>query len=627
MITPKGFFKDFLQTQMSGLTGNIGIAGYPFSEVEWGADDYLSKKVNEDCTWWPYEQTGYWLDGYLNAGILLGDKAVIDDASRIIYNAINKADADGYIGPAFMKNGVYNYRWAHVVFFRACISLYDYNKDKNILDALKKHYLNTDFVHSWARDVINVEIMCLLYERTGDYALIERAEKDYLAYNEREIYDWKDDVMLSAKKPFVHGVTYNEMMKLSLLLFKYTGKERYKKVALSALNKIEKFFMLPGGIPNSDEYMEDNYYYRCYETCDITDFTWALSYYLKVFDDAKYGDMIEKCIFNAGVGSVLENFKGLQYMSSANQFILANNSCHCECYRGNQQMSYRPNPFTECCPGNVNRFMPNYIKNMWQTDGDKVFLRLFGASEYQTKINDKAVTIKEETNFPFGESFTFDVKTTTPFKLYIRKPNYISNFNFDGIIDPVSIVNGYFVIDIVGDTTFSLVFDSKIQTHYVKGTSKHGDGVYFSKGLFVYALGQKGRREVDLNEVKQSKDLPALNIYPDKEWGYGVQKDVKLAFTPCDNAKVFDLDYPMPSLTIKGFKIANAKFLTKKTITRRLDVSPKGRKFSKFIKVKGDFVFTPDLLKTDNVYGKEQVLTLYPYGACKIRQTVFPIKK
>ena len=177
--------------------------------------------------------------------------------------------------------------------------------------------------------------------------------------------------------------------------------------------------MLPGGIPNSDEYMEDNYYYRCYETCDITDFTWALSYYLKVFDDAKYGDMIEKCIFNAGVGSVLENFKGLQYMSSANQFILANNSCHCECYRGNQQMSYRPNPFTECCPGNVNRFMPNYIKNMWQTDGDKVFLRLFGASEYQTKINDKAVTIKEETNFPFGESFTFDVKTTTPFKLYI----------------------------------------------------------------------------------------------------------------------------------------------------------------------------------------------------------------
>lgn len=629
MIKPNGFLKKFLQKQLSGLTGNIGSAGYPYSVVEWGADDFINDKLEKHCTWWPYEQTGYWLDGYIRLGILLNDESVIANASRIIYNAINKADKDGYIGPAFMKNAGHNYRWAHVVFFRACIALYDYNKDEKIISALTKHYLNSDYDHSLSRDVINVEIMCLLYERTGNYKLIEKAEFCYKRFNEIEPFDWRDEVILSNKKPFVHGVTYNEMMKLPMLLYKHTNNKHYLNVALSAIKKLEKYFMLPGGLINSDEFVESNYYYYCYETCNITDYTWALSYFAKTLNDAKYGDMIEKCVFNAGMGSVTEDFTGLQYMSCANQFILDRSSTHCEFHRGTKQMSYRPNPYTECCAGNVNRFMPNYIQNMWRTECNKIYCDLFGASEYQTVVNGKTVKICEETEFPFGESFSFKVETKTPFKLYIRKPSYYSDYgiNADGM--KVDFKKGYFVISVRKSVEISINFNSEIVEHYLKGSKSKGilDGIYYSKGLFVYANGQKGAREIDVLEDRQSKECPAYNIVPNKEWGYGAFGNANPVFSQANTATEFDLDKDLPTITIDGAKILNADFVHKKTVTSRWNVDFRARKYSEFIKVKGDFKFTPDLLKTKNVYGNTQKITLYPYGACKIRQTVFPIVK
>jgi hypothetical protein len=62
MIKPTGFFKQYLETQMTGLTGHIEECGYPFNRVMWGEEDFTT--TNGTPTWWVYEQTAYWLDGF-----------------------------------------------------------------------------------------------------------------------------------------------------------------------------------------------------------------------------------------------------------------------------------------------------------------------------------------------------------------------------------------------------------------------------------------------------------------------------------------------------------------------------------------------------------------------------------
>ena len=75
MIKPVDFLKGYLQKQMDGLTGNIEVAGFPFGKVEWGKADVY--EIEGTPNWWVYEQTGYWLDGYLRTAILLDNKKAI----------------------------------------------------------------------------------------------------------------------------------------------------------------------------------------------------------------------------------------------------------------------------------------------------------------------------------------------------------------------------------------------------------------------------------------------------------------------------------------------------------------------------------------------------------------------
>lgn len=86
-IRPNNFFKTYLEKQINGITGHIEVAGYPFGKVEWGQPDVYTDDGKPN--WWVYEQTAYWLDGYLRTAILLDDKKAIDRAKTIIYNVLN----------------------------------------------------------------------------------------------------------------------------------------------------------------------------------------------------------------------------------------------------------------------------------------------------------------------------------------------------------------------------------------------------------------------------------------------------------------------------------------------------------------------------------------------------------
>ena len=66
-----------------------------------------------------------------------GEQATISSPAMYTY----LVDADGYIGPSFLKDGML---WAHSVYFRALIAEYEATGDGRILEALKNHYIRAD---------------------------------------------------------------------------------------------------------------------------------------------------------------------------------------------------------------------------------------------------------------------------------------------------------------------------------------------------------------------------------------------------------------------------------------------------------------------------------------------------
>ena len=94
------------------------------------------------------------------------------------------------------------------------------------------------------RDVYSVEIIARLFGETGDIRLLDLAEEIYRKYNDYNTSDNRDAVALSDKKPYEHGVSYNEYMKLGAILYSYTGKEIYLRASRAAVAKLDKYFML-----------------------------------------------------------------------------------------------------------------------------------------------------------------------------------------------------------------------------------------------------------------------------------------------------------------------------------------------------------------------------------------------
>lgn len=368
----------------------------------------------------------------------MDDREAIEKAKAIIYAVLGHPDKDSYLGPAALKkNGETVFRWPHVVFFRACMALYDDNGDRRIPEAIARHYLNCPYDYSVDRDVLNVEIMLWCYGVTGDERLLRLAEDSYAAYNGKEQRksakgnSLVDVELLSKKKMFIHGVSYNEYMKLGAILYRYTGNRDYLRVSEKAAERLDRYYKLPSGCISSTEFTFGNHYYESSETCDVSDYTWALSYLLAATDNVKYADDIERCVFNAGIGAVTEDFRTLQYFSCGNQLVLDEQSNHNLFMTGNKWMTYSPHPGTVCCPGNVNRFMPNYVLNMWKLAENKVYANLLGLSEWKADVPGGEVSVCVETDYPFDNAFRFKAFSTAPVALYVRIPGWATGFETD----------------------------------------------------------------------------------------------------------------------------------------------------------------------------------------------------
>ena len=416
---PAGWLGEACKLQSEGLTGHPEALSYPYDTCLWAGEIPRMGRHGQD--WWRYEQTAYYVDGLLRLGYATGDESFIKKGEENIDYTLEHAAPDGHLGhPSLwdatrykLKNG-YD-MWPLAVFFRAMKAKFDAAPDERIPAALRKNFLNYGTEHvSKVRNIVNVEGLLWTYAHTGDKRLLDLAEA---AWNLREPRPPEKKNELAPKNCanndaiHMHGVSYCEEMKVPMILYAYTGKKEYLNQAVNVERKLVRDHMLPDGCPTSAERTLGNSVHICHETCDAVDYTWSLGYFLETTGDAAYADRIERCVFNAGFGAIADDFRSLQYFSNVNQFIATSNSDHNPQNYGTTWMQYRPTHETECCAGNVNRIIPNYISRMWLKDKDGGSVAaLYGPSE----VDFGWAKIKEETDYPFDGKVVFRFSMAEP---------------------------------------------------------------------------------------------------------------------------------------------------------------------------------------------------------------------
>ncbi len=647
-IKPNGWLRHFLQNQNSGLTRFLNDV-YPNNVGAWSQPKLDSLRKPNPITW-PFEQTAYLTDGQFSCGYLLNDTSLITMALKKINYTLDHPDSTGYMGSAQIRDK----RWPHSVFFRALKNYYQVSKDKKVLLRLSNHFLNEKYPHSNdIRESINIESIVWLYSETGDTALLNYAEEIYnLVDKKKFIYEPFERVetgaadFLNGKPSNTHGVTYFERAKLGAILFAATGKQKYLQPSIAAFEKIDKYHMMVDGIPATSENLRSPIPSELHETCVIGDFCWSAGYVLMATGNANYADKIERAMFNAAPGAITADFKTVQYFSGPNQTVATNASCHSVFFGGGSYMQYMPSPHTECCPTNLNRFMPNYISRLWMLDNNGgIVAAMYGPSElhYVAGENSDSVTITEQTQYPFDDNIEFVVNTHKKefiaFPLTIRIPAWCSK--------PSITINGAAINEHLTPGSY-ITINRKFKNQdrivaafpqEIKTTKWDRNGIAVERGPLVYALKIDQNFEIDSSEKVSTPDFPAYNIYPVSPWNYAlninetIPGNIQLVKKPITDNPWIQKNAPfelrVPAYRVLGWDLVRTNHFSTEIWGDGLDSS--GQKvwmhYDKYT-VKGQMIFTPAIPVgagfRERLSTTEDMVTLIPYGCTQLRITIFP---
>jgi DUF1680 family protein len=130
--------------------------------------------------------------------------------------------------------------------------------------------------------------------------------------------------------------------------------------------------------------------------------------------DAKYIDVMERTLFNGLLSGVSLDGKTFFYPNP-----LESNGQHA-----------RQEWFgVACCPGNITRFMPSVPGYLYAAKGDSVYVNLFAKGTAKIDLPGGAITIDQETRYPWDGAVTMTVKPPQPrrFAINVRIPGWARN--------------------------------------------------------------------------------------------------------------------------------------------------------------------------------------------------------
>jgi hypothetical protein len=388
-----------------------------------------------------------------------------------------------------------------------------------------------------------------------------------------------------------------------------SGAKSDRKAAAHMLAELDKYHGLPNGMFSCDEHLAGRNPVQGSELCTVVETMFSLEQALAISGDSALGDRLEQLAFNALPGAISDDMWSHQYNQEPNQVEC---SLHSKPWTtdGPESNIFGLQPNFGCCAANFHQGWPKFATSLvMQTHDDGLAVTAYGPCEVHTLIRDTAVHLSEQTDYPFHGMIRITVNPASPiaFPLLLRIPAWAQGaqmrVNGKRLETRISTPEAGTFARIERTWNRGDVVELRLpmEPRVVAG---YNDSVSVERGALVFSLGI-GEDWLKLRDYGKTADW---QIYPTTPWNYALAlPDPSATPTPVNQIAVTELEVGSTPFT--------SKFAPVK-------MQVKARKVSQWQAVDG----VADPMPQAPVASSEpdEVITLIPYAAAKLRITSFP---
>lgn len=251
-------------------------------------------------------------------------------------------------------------------------------------------------------------------------------QEKYKTFGDVWRYDAYWDKFVDARDPDIHDLhAYSHVNTLSSCAMTYgvTGEEKYRTAIVNAHDYFQRAqCYATGGYGPGESLVSNNdgSLGRSLESVSDTFETpcgsWSIfklsKYLLQFTGEARYGDWMEKAVYN-GIGAALPMAgRGRTFYYS--DYLL-----------GGCQKTYYSAAWP-CCSGTYIQDAADYHDIIYFRSGRSLYVNLFVPSQVAWKVDDTAVAVEQATDFPASETTTLTLRPEKPvqFSLKFRVPGW-----------------------------------------------------------------------------------------------------------------------------------------------------------------------------------------------------------
>ncbi|ADL52765.1 glycoside hydrolase family 127 protein [Clostridium cellulovorans] len=213
-----------------------------------------------------------------------------------------------------------------------------------------------------------------------------------------------------------------------------TNDETLKKACETIFNNIkDKQMYITGGVGSTAHGEAFTYDYDLpndtvySETCAAIGLIFFAQRMLKLDQDRKYADVLERALYNTVTSGMALDGRHFFYVNPLEVQPEASEKSPIKRHvKAERQKWYG----CACCPPNVARLLTSLGQYIYTESNDTIFTHLYIGSKADFTVNNKKVTVKQTTNYPSEgkATFVFDMSENNEFTFALRIPEWCKNY-------------------------------------------------------------------------------------------------------------------------------------------------------------------------------------------------------